>query len=204
MNPAPIIAAIAEEVCVEALRLIPVDGVKFTINQRPGGIVPGIGAGGCCFVADLVSLDVDPRLDLTNERSRRIVRYTVAHELHHAARWRSVGSGRIFSEHMVFEGLADHFARQIEPEMLMPWTRPMSSYGRFMCRCQLPLVLRPRRYNRGVWFFRGSRWRGIPRWAGYSLGFEIVGRYLQAVGKRASDCHAIPAAEVLDKGLPIR
>jgi len=196
------ILEIAEEVRASASKLIPVGEVRFTVNRRPKTVVPFIGVGGSCFSTEVVSLDVDPTLDITDEKKRRLIRYTVAHELHHAARWRSVGCGRSLREALVFEGLADHFARQMEPSVVMPWTRPMGPFARSMCRLQLSVISRARLFSRRVWFYRGSAVRGIPRWAGYSLGYEIVGRYLDKGGLKASDCHGTPAALVLEKRKP--
>ncbi|HVT28491.1 MAG TPA: DUF2268 domain-containing putative Zn-dependent protease [Lacipirellulaceae bacterium] len=71
--------------------------------------------------------------------------------------------------------------------------RPVS---RGLCGIQFQ-VLQHRTFDRQTWFYRGALWRGIPRWAGYSLGFEIVGRYLALTRQRTSDIHAMPAAVVL-------
>src|SRR4051812_16473282 len=101
------IAELAEGVLAETSRLIPVAGVRFVINHRPAAIVPEIGIGGSCYEPTTVSLDVRVGFDLGAEAGRRQIRYTVAHELHHAARWRSVGYGRSLGEGIVTEGLAD-------------------------------------------------------------------------------------------------
>lgn len=199
MDPNTLILEIIEEARGRAAELMPLMGVHFAVNQCPANIVPHTGVGGSCFSRDLVSIDVAPRLDLTQERVRRVIRYTASHELHHAARWRSVGYGRTLGEGMVSEGLADRFAHEMVPEPVMPWARPMDSFSRMMCRWQLPLALNSRFYSRRIWFFYGSPLRGIPRWAAYSLGYEVVGRYLEVARKKASDCHATPAAEVLRK-----
>ncbi|MEO6995572.1 MAG: DUF2268 domain-containing putative Zn-dependent protease [Lacunisphaera sp.] len=196
------ILEIAEEVKAIASKLIPAGEVRFRVNSRPKAVVPFVGVGGSCFSKEVVSLDVDSKLDFTDEKKRRLIRYTVAHELHHAARWHSVGCGRSLGEALVFEGLADHFARQIEPSVVMPWTRSMSPVSRSMCRFQVSLILQAPFFSRRVWFYRGSAWRGIPRWAGYSLGYEIVGRYLDSSGQNASDCCSTPAMLVIKKRTP--
>ncbi len=199
MNRNAAILEIAEAVKAAASELIPVGEVRFALNKRPASLFRSVGAGGSCFSKEIVSLDVDPMLDLMEEKNRRLIRYTVAHELHHAARWRSKGCGRSLGEALVFEGLADHFARQMEPLVIMPWTRPMRPFSRSLCRLQLFPVLRTPVFNRNTWFYRGSAWRGIPRWAGYSLGYEIVGDYLVGSGQKASDCHDTAAALVIKK-----
>lgn len=197
MSSGAAILEIAEEVLSGALGLLPVDGVRFKINPPGNAIVPEVGVGGSCFRRDLVSIHVSPRLDPADEKNRRLIRYTVAHELHHAARWRSVGYGRSLGEALITEGLADHFARELVPTQVMPWTTPLAAGPRFLCGLQLRLHLPWRSHNHRLWFFSGSRLLGIPRWAGYSLGFEFVGRYLKKVRKEASECHDTPASKIL-------
>lgn len=195
-NRSSAILELAEEVKASASALIPVREVGFVINHRSANIIPFIGVGGSCFRKEVVSLDVDPTLEFTEEK-RRLIKYTIAHELHHAARWRSVGCGRSLREAVVFEGLADHFARQMEPLVVMPWTRAMEPFSRAMCRLQFFVTSRGPLFSRNTWFYRGSAWRGIPRWAGYALGYEIVGCYLDRSGRKASDCHDTSAALVM-------
>lgn len=199
MNRNAAILEIAEAVKARAVKLIPVHETQFAINTRPKGIIPCVGVGGSCFSKDTVSLDVDPALDLADEKKRRLIRYTVAHELHHAARWHSVGCGRSLGDALIFEGLADHFASEMEPSVEMPWTRPMNAFFRSSCRLQFLVVSRRPFFCHNTWFYRGSRWRAIPRWAGYALGYEIVGRYLRRTGMSASACHATPAILVIKK-----
>jgi uncharacterized protein YjaZ len=195
---------LAEEVHAKVSVLIPVAGVRFQINQRVAPIVSEVGIGGTCFRSDVVSIDAQDDFDSSVESNQKLVRYTVAHELHHAARWRSVGCGGSLGEAVVAEGLADHFAREVTPGVLMPWTRPLGQVPGWICRTYLKLALHRAYYDRRIWFFQGSRLRGIPRWAGYSLGFEVVGRYLSLTKKMASDCHATPANTVLKKCLTSR
>ena len=93
----------------------------------------------------------------------------MAHELHHVAR-RPLDA-------LIHEGLADHFAVELtglEPPL---WVLALSPEE------TIRLVARAREeydsphYSHMAWFF-GSDELGIPRWAGYSLGFKLVGDYL--------------------------
>jgi uncharacterized protein YjaZ len=194
-----LILQLADEVRAKAAALIPVHDVSFAINESHSAIIPEIGVGGSCYASGLVSIDVSQTVEMSTPALDQVLRYTIAHELHHAARWRSVGCGRSLGEAWVFEGLADHFAQQLTPGVVMPWTRQMTYFSRRVCHAYLPFALRLNRYDRHIWFSRGSILKGIPRWAGYSLGFELVGRHLSLSGNAASDCHATSAADVLQR-----
>jgi uncharacterized protein YjaZ len=54
--------------------------------------------------------------------------------------------------------------------------------------------LNVRTYNHVEWFYGGG---SIAHWAGYTLGYDIVGRYLRAHHQSASDAVAVSAAKVI-------
>ena len=51
-------------------------------------------------------------------------------------------------------------------------------------------------YNHFDWFF-GSEKNNIPRWSGYSLGFDIVCNYLKLTNKKASELVSVDASEFI-------
>ena len=52
-------------------------------------------------------------------------------------------------------------------------------------------------YNHAAWFF-GSEALGLPRWAGYKLGFQLVQKYLNETHRTAAEAHAVGAKMVLE------
>jgi uncharacterized protein YjaZ len=105
--------------------------------------------------------------------------FTLAHELDHAARvLRGPGIDDTLLDWFVAEGMADRFAASTFPltpassgdhaltlqETADLWRRARPKLGSFQT------IARLRR-----WFFGAP---GIPRYAGYTIGYEIVGGYL--------------------------
>jgi uncharacterized protein YjaZ len=105
---------------------------------------------------------------------------TVAHELDHAERTlHGPGYGTTLLDAMVSEGMADAFARQALPDAsAIPWDRALN-------RVEEDLVWRLARPRLGerqdsaahaLWFYGSGR---LPRWAGYTIGRDIVRSYLR-------------------------
>ncbi len=55
-----------------------------------------------------------------------------------------------------------------------------------------------RRYGHREWFL-GAPERGLPRHAGYSLGFELVARHVRGTGRTAAQLVGVPAAVFLER-----
>jgi uncharacterized protein YjaZ len=98
--------------------------------------------------------------------------------MHHVMRFRTAGFDSNLLGAMVTEGLADQFAIEVagidppiwatalDPEELTIWSE----------RARAQWLDSP--YNHDAWFFgTGGE---IPRWAGYSIGFELTRVYLLA------------------------
>jgi len=52
-------------------------------------------------------------------------------------------------------------------------------------------------YDYRKWFF-GVGGNDIPQWTGYSIGFAIVGEYMQKTDKKASDLMDIPPEKFVE------
>jgi Predicted Zn-dependent protease (DUF2268) len=105
------------------------------------------------------------------------------------------GYGVTLGQALVSEGLADHFASEVFPDT------PSRPCDHALTRAQersLWLVARrvlniPFGYDHWEWFFGAGT---IPRWAGYTLGYEIVGQYLSH-RRTAADAVHVDAAKVI-------
>lgn len=102
---------------------------------------------------------------------------TIAHELHHIARWRALKIDKTFFDSLISEGLAGHF----ETELF--GGKPGQSF-RSLTQEQVALLLpiaekefTSKEYDHFAWF-SGSEEKHIPRWAGYGIGYFIVEKYL--------------------------
>jgi len=105
--------------------------------------------------------------------------FTLAHELHHTIRWQKPVEEDTLLEAMVFEGLADHFAMEVTGRQ-----KP-SVYSCALTQAQKKIFLKKASkewnkpaYNHDEWFY-GSTPKVIPRWTGYTLGYDLVATYLQ-------------------------
>jgi uncharacterized protein YjaZ len=102
----------------------------------------------------------------------------LAHEAHHAARFRGPGYGRTLLEAIVSEGLADHFAVELLSVPVQPWSDalPFGETDSWLERARP--VLDTAAYGHEAWFFASTS--EIPRWTGYTLGYRLVERYKAA------------------------
>ena len=188
---------VAHDALEEVQSLLSVDRVDVVLCDNPSWAIPGIGVGGFSASAHLVQISFDPGVaDFAGHVGRELPP-TIAHEMHHAKRWRNPGYGQTLLEAMVTEGLAQCFevpfrngelpeyAKAIEPEEIAD----------LMARARLEFD-NPT-YNHQDWFF-GNQARAIPIWAGYTLGFRMVRKYLEKTGESAASAHAVTAKTVLE------
>lgn len=172
--------------------LMPIDSLLVRIVDNPSMIIPEIGIGGFNPDEQEVIIAIDVGFNAIDQSLEEELIPMLAHEIHHAKRRRSVGYGHTLLEASVSEGLADHFSIEvtgIEPPLwsvalaeaeLQAWTDTAST------------TWNQPGYDHYAWFF-GTDQR-IPRWAGYSIGFELVNRYVSThPTARASLLHNEPA-----------
>jgi uncharacterized protein YjaZ len=175
---------------------IQLSDVDIIFSYNPVETIPHLGFGGYTPDAHTVQISVDTdNVELVRTIDDELV-HTLLHEFHHAMRWRSVGYGETLGEALVTEGLADHFDVEVTGGAPQKWATEVSITE------DSELLARARRlfsepYSHEDWFF-GSEAERLPKWAGYSLGWFLVKKYLDAhPGKHASQLHATPAAEIL-------
>ena len=107
------------------------------------------------------------------------VEYTIAHEYHHEVSRRYLAAGWSGDplEAIVAEGKADAFAARLFPALRPPHTDPLPAdqRGQVWAVFQQQLAAPTPTFRDDFMFGRGE---GMPRWAGYRLGFEMVTGYL--------------------------
>jgi uncharacterized protein YjaZ len=211
-------AANAEETCRAAMdgaaRAIeatgyqpPIDTIQFGLflletNPQMMKLLQGYtGFGG---VPGYITVSLWP-----DDRNLPMLGACVAHEFNHQIRlsfepWRmdiSVG------EYVVMEGLAESFAAELfGPEFVGPWITEVQPAALATARQVLGQALEVRGFNevRPYIFgdevlaaFGGDQPVGVPAYAGYAVGFQVVQAYLRKTGKTAAEATLVPSAEIL-------
>ena len=140
-------------------------------------VIPEIGLNGYTPSATEIRLFIHPTFQELGDSIETHLFPLLAHELHHARRTRVVGYGSTLLEAAVSEGLADHFSMEIagvEPPIWSVFIRG-EALNHWLHKAS-EVWLEPG-YRHAEWFFGIDS--DIPRWTGYSIGFELVERYLQ-------------------------
>ena len=75
-----------------------------------------------------------------------------------------------------------------------PWDHALTKAQEHTVWLQARPLLNERDYSHSDWFLGTG---AMPRWAGYTLGYDIVGRYLTERHQSPSDAVTTPAAKVL-------
>jgi uncharacterized protein YjaZ len=174
---------------------IPVGDVDVVVYNDSDRVVPKLGIGGFCTSPRrlYLPLDVD-HADLSSNFEARFQGF-LAHELHHCARRRIIGYADTLAQSLVTEGLACCFEAEL-PDGSAP------IYATAITGAELERVrqlARPALHQPidgwGEWFF-GELEPQIPTHAGYSLGYDIVSRWLRRNRSSASACYAVPATAI--------
>ena len=122
----------------------------------------------------LIYVTLDPSHTSLRENADRSIERMLAHELHHSSRWDGPGYGDTLGAALVSEGLAGHFAQEAFGGQPEPWEKlVVSSLQSYVTRAQGDWDRAG--YDHQAWFFGSAE---LPRWLGYSLGYQMVGRYL--------------------------
>ncbi|MGF3104761.1 DUF2268 domain-containing protein [Rossellomorea sp. DUT-2] len=144
------------------------------------------GVEGVVLAEDVIVLKLSASFD------KDILKYTVAHEYNHAIEGESNdGMMHTILGAVVMEGKADVFASILYPQIEVPWKEPMNTETKEKVVKELMELADssdPRLY---LGLRSGNPSKGIPQWANYKIGFEIVQSYIKnhpevSVGKWTS------------------
>ena len=160
--------------------------VDVVVADNPSAAIPETGVGGFAPSAHLVYINIDPDHLNLQEIIGKEIESTLAHELHHCARWQTIGYGKTLLEAVVSEGLADHFDIEVNGGMPKPWSVAVQGLELEKIKEMAKADFSNINYNHQAWFF-GSESERIPRWAGYSIGFEMVKNYKIKSGRTAAE-----------------
>lgn len=167
----------SEKAIKKVTEKIPISNVDIVFYDNPEEVIPEIGVGGYAPSPHLVLIALDPKFANFERTVSEEIARTIAHELYHCLRWRSVGYAKSLLAAMVSEGLADHFDLEINGGGPRLWDAALSDQQMFKLQEKAKKEYQNENYNHNEWFF-GSKGDTIPRWAGYTLGFRMVDDYL--------------------------
>jgi uncharacterized protein YjaZ len=141
----------------------------------------------------------------TDETIGRIAHCAV-HEFHHQARYANVPWRPTVGEHVVSEGLAEAFVRELSgPEAMGPWSSRVAgeelerAYAKIMADFDVEGMLVTSAYVLGDTAMErfGQPPRGIPDMAGYAVGLRLVDEHLAATGMTAAESAILPVSEIV-------
>jgi hypothetical protein len=160
-------------------------------------LIPGWDCNGVARGPWRVTITVDPACDGHEKRPLDTqLRAILAHELHHARRWRDPGYGETLGEALVSEGLAQCYEEQMgcpTPNYALAVRGPALSTLARLARGELASAS----YDHGTWFFGSKADPTFPWSGGYSLGYVIVRRWLDDAGMSASSAVAVAASDIV-------
>lgn len=172
---------------------IPISNVDIVFYDNPEGVIPEIGIGGYAPSPHLVLIALDPKFANFERTMKAEIERTIAHELYHCLRARGPGYGKSLLTALVSEGLADYFDLEINGGGPRLWDVALSNKQMLELGEKAKKEYQNENYNHNDWFF-GSKDGTIPRWAGYTLGFKLVGEYLaRNPGLKPSKLYGIKA-----------
>ncbi|PWW11111.1 putative Zn-dependent protease DUF2268 [Pantoea sp. AG702] len=158
---------------VKVTRLMPTPSVDVIVKAGKC-VIPEKGHAGFCPESGVIYITVDPENPAFCKNVAHSIERMFAHELHHAARWAGPGYGSTLGEVLVSEGLAGHFSLELLGGEAEPW----ESLQSHIVKPYYPLVFENWNhtdYDHNTWFFGTG---DLPRWLGYTAGFNLISRYL--------------------------
>lgn len=184
--------ALSAQRVTETLSISNVD-VVFYLD--PESVIPEFGIGGYSPSGDRVMIAADPDNANFATSLKNEFLTTLGHELHHCLRWRTVGYGHTLLEALVSEGLACHFETELRPGIVPFYATALEAdeIPHFFAKA-IPSLSDPN-YSHSEWFFGQND--EIPLHTGYTLGFELVSRYIRQQQRKASELYDKPAERFL-------
>jgi uncharacterized protein YjaZ len=172
------IVRVIQETVSAVRRLMDVTGVTIRVDAGTSYVIPEIGLGGRTNGTGEILIVVNPDSPAFPESLSAELFPLLAHEMHHVMRFRAAGFDSNLLGAMVTEGLADQFAIEVAGIDPPIWATALDAMELEIWSEQARAHWFDSPYNHDAWFFgTGGE---IPRWAGYSIGFELTRVYLLA------------------------
>lgn len=177
--------------------LIPVRDVDIVLYADPKSTIPHLGIGAHTYNYNLIFITFDHK----HKNLQYFIRYdldrTLAHELHHTLRMKYHNYGKNLLDAMIFEGLADHFDIELTKKKPQRWDTALTNKQLIDFHKKAKNEYYNKKYNHDAWFF-GSKEKKFLKWTAYTLGFDLVRKYLEShPSKKASTLYRTKAEEFI-------
>lgn len=163
--------------------------IDVLVTNRIPMIIPENGAGGYTFAADFIRINIDDK-----KATENLISENVVHELCHAARWgKNDEWGKTLFDGLIFEGLAcvleaEFVKDKSEKSLFIKTILECTDNENKKILDLLQDKLDSNEYNYDEIFFNGNI--NLPRWAGYSVGYYLIKKYLEKTNKKIEDAVA--------------
>lgn len=149
----------------------------------PDMVIPETGVGGYTPSRYISYLYIDSTSDELTEDE---IFNTLCHELYHARSYDGPGYGSTLFDSVIFEGLATAFEEEMSngESFLARDLKGRKNTKELFAKVRAELDTKD--FNHFRWFIYDES-NELPRWAGYEIGFYIVGEYLKNTNKKASE-----------------
>jgi uncharacterized protein YjaZ len=170
-----------------ALKRFKVDGVDIFVLRSDFGVIKELGFGGFTASENTIFCYIGKNIKSIDKKRLSSI---LLHELHHAKRDGAVGYGETLGEALVSEGLACLLEEEYLGEV--PIYSKDKLGGAVVARAKKELDAK--QYDHDAWFYGTA---DLPRWAGYTLGYDVCKKYADKNGKSAGKLTEIRAKEIL-------
>lgn len=180
-------------------RLMTPPRLDVLIQRLPGETIPEMGLVGRAYRSSMFSMTIDPdNPNLLPSLCTGMLHRQIVHEVHHCLRMAGPGYGWTLGEALVSEGLAGQFVRHLLGNHPEPWECAVTDVDLLRSPVDLK-ALESTHYNHSEWFFGVG---AHPKWFGYTLGYQMVGRWLASVGEiDAATWINVPAQDIVASAL---
>ena len=178
-------------------KLMPISNIDVVVYDYPYMAIPELGIGAETISQYLVNIYIDPEFPELSTSIFKEFKGTLAHELHHALRIRTINSLQNLLGALIHEGLADHFDMEVNNTLPNLWDKALNEEDLKKIKKIAEEQYFNENYSYNDWVF-GSVEKNIPRWAVYSLGFYLVEQYLKFhPNQKASKLYNVKAEEFI-------
>lgn len=176
--------------------ILPVGDVDVVVYNDADYVVPDLGMSGFCTSSRRMYLPLDiAQRDLESCFEQRFQAF-LGHELHHCARRSISGYADTLGQALVTEGLACCFESELPGGTVPTYARHISGEALDAAWTRAEPLLEQPMAGWGGWFF-GEQAPDIPVYAGYTLGYRIVSRWLRMHRSTAAAAYYLPASTFL-------
>jgi uncharacterized protein YjaZ len=188
----------ADNVISDVEQVIDLPNVDIITADIPQHAIDATGVGAFVATKHFMRVSIDPKHENVQEDLASELKSSIAHELNHCSRWHSAGRADTLLQALIEEGLAVHFSMQITGSDLKPWCTAVQGKRLEQLKEKAREEFDNEDYDHQAWFF-GSEERGIPKWAGYSISYSLVGDYLNQTEKSAAELTDQPTDVFIDQ-----